>query len=225
MSVILKNIIVEKFKELNDSTDQESQIGGWFEVEDTIDKSFELLATGIFEYITNSNEKHFPSSTIVSTSVGVVVTPTGASSPLTDVITTTDISMGSLEALISALKCAVGASTDLTPLEYMKKFFEGLSAWLNMGWLANIVQGSNLNPVTGVGPILFPAMSVLGEPCFLAMQSETPLSYEESYEVMAKFIHQGLNANFIAPIPTIGTSIAPPGSFTGITTTVWKFLN
>ena len=223
MSAILKNIIVEKFKEIHDNTDQESQEGGWFEVEDTIDKSFELLATGIFEYITNSNKTYFPSATIVSTSIGVVVTPALVSSPLADTIITTNISMGSLEALISTLKCVVGASTDLTSLEYMQKFFEGLSAWLNMGWIANIVQGTNLNPVTGVGPILFPTMSVLGGPCFLAMQSETPLSYEESHEIMTKFIHQGLVANFIAPIPTIGTSIVPSGSFTGMTTTLWTF--
>ena len=221
MSVTLKDIIVDKFKEINDNTDQENQEGGWFEVEDTIDKSFELLATGIFEYITNSNKTYFQSSKIVSTSVGVLVTPAGASSLLTTVITTTDISMGSLEALISALKCAVGASTDLTPLEYMQKFFEGLSAWLNMGWLANIVQGTTLTTVTGVGPILFPAMATVGEPCFLSMQSETPLSYEESHGIMAKYIHQGLVANFIAPIPTAGTVV--PNIFTGITTTSWTF--
>jgi hypothetical protein len=129
--------------------------------------------------------------------------------------------MGSLEALISALKCAVGASTDLPPLEYMQKFFEGLSAWLNMGWLANIVQGTALTTVTGVGPILFPAMATLGEPCFLSMQSETPLSYEESHGIMAKYIHQGLVANFIAPIPTAGTVVS--NIFTGITTTIWTF--
>ena len=149
------------------------------------------------------------------------VTPAGASSPLTTDITTTDISMGSLEALISALKCAVGASTDLTPLEYMQKFFEGLSAWLNMGWLANIVQGTTLTTVTGVGPILFPAMATVGEPCFLSMQSETPLSYEESHGIMAKYIHQGLVANFIAPIPTAGTVVS--NIFTGMTTTIWTF--
>ncbi len=222
MSIILKNIIVDKFKEINDNTDQENQEGGWFEVEDTIDKSFELLATGIFEYITNSNKTYFPSSTIVSTSVGVLVTPAGVSSPLSDVIITTDVSMGSLEALISALKCAVGASTDLTTLEYMQKFFEGLSAWLNMGWLANIVQGTVLTTVTGAGPILFPVMSTLGGPCFLSMQSETPLSYEESHEIMAKYIHQGLLANVIAPIPTIGA--VGPSSFTGMTTTLWTFI-
>jgi len=222
MSVILKNIIVEKFKEINDNTDQENQTGGWFGVEDTIDKSFELLATGIFEYITNSNKTYFPSATIVSTSVGVVVTPAGVSSPLVDVIITTNISMGSLEALIGTLKCTVGASTDLTPSEYMRKFFEGLSAWLNMGWLANIVQGTAQSSVTGVGPILFPAMGTLGDPCFLSIQSETPLTYEESHDVMAKYIHQGLVANVIAPIPTIG--VVGPNSFTGMTTTVWKFI-
>jgi hypothetical protein len=221
MSTILKNIIVDKFKEINDNTNQENREGGWFEVEDTIDKSFELLATGIFEYITNSNKTYFQSSKIVSTSVGVLVTPAGASSLLTTDITTTDISMGSLEALISALKCAVGASTDLTPLEYMQKFFEGLSAWLNMGWLANIVQGTTLTTVTGVGPILFPAMATVGEPCFLSMQSETPLSYEESHGIMAKYIHQGLVANFIAPIPTAGTVVS--NIFTGMTTTIWTF--
>lgn len=223
MSVTLKDIIVDKFKEINDNTDQENQEGGWFEVEDTIDKSFELLATGIFEYITNSNKTHFQSSTIVSTSVGVLVTPAGASSPSSDVITTTDISMGSLEALISALKCAVGSINpkDAMALEYMQKFYQGLSAWLNMGWLANIVQGTALTTVTGIGPIFFPAMATLGEPCFLALQSETPLTYDESFEVMAKFIHQGLVANFIAPIPTAGTVV--PNIFTGITTTSWTF--
>jgi hypothetical protein len=54
------------------------------------------------------------------------------------------------------------------------------------------------------------------------MQSETPLSYEESHEILAKYIHQGLNANFIAPIPTIGATVAV--SFTGMTTTLWTFI-
>ena len=60
MSSILKDIMVAKFDELNDSTDSVNRTGGWFDVEDGRIKSFELIASSVYEYITNSNGDMHP---------------------------------------------------------------------------------------------------------------------------------------------------------------------
>ena len=219
MSVLLKNILIEKVDKVNSETDYENREGGWFDVDEVHDKSHEILSEAIFEYISNTSSQVLPTSQIVTTATGVSVVG-GVGSPLSDIITTTDISMGSLEALKSAIFCNTQGTE--TVEEGIVNLFKGISAWLNMGWLAHITVGTLLNPLTGDGPILFPTMESMGPLCYSSLISETPETYIETNAIITRYIHQGFTSIFIAPVPTTGTVVAC-GVFTGMSTVVWTF--
>mgnify|MGYP003652221312 CR=1 FL=1 len=219
MSKVLKKIMVDKFEELTISTDSVNRTGGWFDVEDGRIKSFELIASSVYEYVTNSNGD---STKIISTTTGII-TPPGTA--LSDISKEPIMVLGNEEDIKSTI---VSSSTELTPLEVIQNVFLALDEWV-VGWTTSFGDGTFITNSPELGPIIFTPQPKVADLCFKEIEDEVSLqdlhedSYKDSLGIIAQYIQMVLSANVIAPYPMTGL-VGPVVAYSGVTTTIWTFL-
>jgi len=202
-------------------------------VKQIVEDSFDDLASGIYNYVTNTDNFQ-----ITGITTGTVLTPAPVTFPLTDNLAPL-LYFNSEQMLRDNLKSLTYTGL---PGGGIANMFVAINAWLaapvvtiglkpdptNVG---TVLIDTLTPPDTGVtglhGTIIFPAVINMGTACQNELASTTlPEDPKENriktWEIINKYIKMAININVIPPIPTVGT--APVGSvYTGVTTVtlVW----
>lgn len=196
------------------------------------DRGWESIAKGIYNYITT--EENYD---IKAVSNGVVITPAGVSSPVTDVQTNISIYMNNESSLLNFLKNTTYNGIDTGGIQ---RFFTGLNTWLNtppftIGLsIGTVLRAALVNgiltptdiPPTGLhGLVTFPTVIAQGIACAnevsrTSFPENTREQRVQMWDIMNKYIKLALNQNIIAPIPTAGVGT---NTFTGVTTVTYVY--
>jgi hypothetical protein len=171
--------------------------------------SMQAVSTGIQKYI-NDNWS------ITAMTVGILTNPPPALPVRYSEKVTLNMMVGMSPVLMGMLMSMTMMAQNLLPI------FSALSAWLSAPpWIVTITGGTVLTPVTGIGTATFPAMTAMGATCLAQMSGVKPDNRDSAWSIMGTHIYNGLAANLIPPIPTVGT--LGPGAFVGVTTAVMTF--
>jgi len=153
---------------------------------------------------------------ITAITAGIVTPPPPAPPyPYTEKLTVNMI-VGQAPILLGMLMSMTSMAQNLIPV------FTALASWTAAPpWVVTITSGTALTPITGVGVATFPSMAAMGAACLGEMSGLKPDNMDLAWSIMGKHIYNGLMANLIPPIPTVG--MLPPGAYVGVTTCILTF--
>ncbi len=170
--------------------------------------SMDAVSKGIQEYINNN-------WSITATTVGVLAPPPPPPTPHSESVTV-NLIVGQSPILMGMLMGMTTMAPNLMPI------FSAIASWLSAPpWVVTITSGTVLTPVTGVSVATFPAMVGMGAACLAEMSAAKPDNMKDAWSIMGKHIYNGLVANVIAPIVTVGA--LGPRAYSGVTTAILTF--
>jgi len=197
----IANLVINKLNSIN-----------WGAYDNSLhrDLAMNAVATGIQQYINNN-------WSISATTIGTLtlISPPGATAPYSESVNVNMV-IGQAISLKSMLIAMTSMAQNIVP------FFSALSSWLSIPpWIVTITSGTVLNPVTGVGVATFPSMAAMGAACLSELSIAKPNNMNSAWAIVSKHIYNGLMANLIAPIATVGTH--PTGAYVGVTNCILTF--
>jgi hypothetical protein len=170
--------------------------------------AMQAVSKGIANYTKNN-------WSIAAITVGTLTTPAGIVTPYTEKVRV-NMLLGQAAILQTMLMSTTMLAPNLIPI------FTALMSWLSVPpWTVTITGGTALNPITGVGIATFPSITAMGTACLGEMSVSQPKSMNAAWSIMGKHIYNGLVANVIAPIPTVGSM--GPSIYAGVTNCILRF--
>jgi len=203
MSVLLKDRIIKELEAVQYVQE---------DFEANADAGLEAVMNGLYDYL---NEDY----SFTGITVGTHNKPPNPD-PLIGVTTVHSVILGSKDSYLSTFKTLVKNGL---PNGGIQRIFQAIALMLTGTVQASFksLPTSFVSVIPGLDipmvPILFPSMASFGTPAELEVMGSKPPDKEKYWDLIAKYIQQGLNVNVVPPIPTNGVIVSPA---TGITTGV-----
>jgi hypothetical protein len=204
MSILLKNKIIDKLDSIVWSTES---------AESNSDMAYNAIITAISDYIKNEY-------TFNGTYIGIHATtpsPTPITGSSTNSIHVTDTTW--LDIYKTTIRNGISSNGII-------RMFSAIQTMLTGTILASITTltpplTTTVPPLnTPIVPVLFPSIISFGTICQTEIFNKKPNNKEDTWEIISKYIQQGLNLNVVPPMMFGGTLVS---GVTGTVTTLLVF--